>query len=89
MSIEADYDSHTAASLREELAIYGEHCHYDEDKKKIVYDSSTTALQAYNGIQMHEWVKKGIKVATDDLDWITSYSTLFRKYWRTTHLFIP
>ena len=88
MSIESDYDTIVAASLREEIALYGQHCHYDENKKKLIYDSAIFALQAYNGIQVHEWAKHGIKVMTDDLDWITSYSTLFRKYWTKTHMFI-
>jgi len=88
MTIEADYSRIIAASLREEITIYGEHCHYDDDAKKLIYDSAIYALSAYNGIQIHEWIKHGIEVMTDDLDWITSYSTLFRTYWRKTHRFI-
>jgi len=98
MCIEKVFDKHTAAGIKEELDNYGAFCFYDSKRKKIIYDSSEHALLAYNEIQVHEmkkhrWIeseKRHEDVGKEsDLEWIASYSSLFRIYWKRTHVYIP
>ncbi len=47
MSFEKDFDPSVAAQMQAELLRFTGKCHYDEAKKKIVYHSLKSALEAY------------------------------------------
>jgi hypothetical protein len=98
MSVEDDFDPQSAAQIRIELTRFGDKCHYDEVRKKIIYHNHQEALEAYLALQReemerHRWFES--EKAHCDLgepllaDWIRKYSSKFAKYWRKTHVYIP
>jgi len=83
--------------MQYELEGFGDICYFDHNIKKIVYDSADHALEAYMFMQMHEmeihkWIES--EKAHHDLgelslyDWVSNYSSNFRKYWKSTHRFV-
>ncbi len=98
MSFEKDFDSSVAAQMHAELLRFAGKCHYDEEKKKIVYHTLKFALEAYLTLQReemdrHKWLES--EKTKNDLggralaDWVNKYSSDFARYWRRTHAYIP
>ena len=98
MPIEEDFDSQTAAHIRDELAQFQDKCRYDEGRKKIVYHTLQYAMEAYLAIQReeierHKWIeseKRQRDIGREaPADWICRFSDKFARYWRRTHVYIP
>jgi hypothetical protein len=98
MPIEEHFESTVAARMRTELQRFADKCHYDEDKRKIVYHSDQCAMEAYMAIQReemerHKWLeseKRQQDAGKDALaDWVTRFSSKFARYWKRTHAYIP
>jgi hypothetical protein len=98
MPFEKDFESSVAAQMQAELLRFAGKCHYDEEKKKIVYHSLKFALEAYLTLQREEmdrykWLES--EKSRNDLggralaDWVNKYSSDFARYWRRTHVYIP
>jgi len=98
MSFEKDFEPAVAAQMQAELLRFAGKCHYDEEKKKIVYHTLKFALEAYLTLQReemdrHKWLES--EKSKNDLggraliDWVNRYSGDFARYWRRTHVYIP
>jgi hypothetical protein len=98
MSFEKDFEPSVAAQMQAELLRFAGKCHYDEAKKKIVYHTLKSALEAYLTLQReemdrHKWLES--EKSKNDLgghalaDWVNKYSSDFARYWRRTHAYIP
>jgi hypothetical protein len=98
MPIEEHFEPHVAARLRAELERFGDKCHYDEDRRKIVYHNDQYAMEAYliiqrEEIERHKWLES--EKCRHDLgseamaDWVRRFSDKFARYWRRTHAYIP
>lgn len=98
MPIEKDFEPPVAAQMQAELLRFSDKCYYDEERKKIVYNTLKCALEAYLTIQReemerHKWLES--EKSKNDLgchalnDWVSKYSSDFARYWRRTHLYIP
>jgi hypothetical protein len=98
MPIEEDFEPQVAAQMRAELVRFSDRCHYDETRKRIVYNDDHCALETYLSLQreqmeLHKWLESekshhdlGQKAM---LEWVCKYSDKFARYWRRTHAFIP
>jgi hypothetical protein len=98
LPMEDDFSSRIAGQMRDELARFGDKCHYDEALKRIVYHNDKDAMEAYmilqrEEMQRHKWIeseKNQCDLGPQALaDWVRRYSEQFARYWRRTHVFIP
>jgi hypothetical protein len=98
MPIEKDFEPSVAAQMYAELLRFSGKCHYDDEKKKIIYHTLKYSLEAYLTLQReemerHKWLES--EKSKNDLgghalaDWVSKYSSDFARYWRRTHVYIP